>query len=178
MWIQPFQARFPVSVSRGFGPRSKICRPDTEASHRTRGKNSGSLSIISARVSINLQTHRLENTKIVYVVRQLCVTYLKLSDFLKFLWVFCRQVSQYGNILSYIRQAKVIEFMIIKCWRFSLVESHLPFGRVLYLFSEMPECYACSSWFSLPAQGVFFTLDPILRGKKTNLTITLTSEES
>ena len=42
----------------------------------------------------------------------------------------------------------------------------------------MPECYACSSWFSLPAQGVFFTLDPILRGKKTNLTITLTSEES
>ena len=71
---ETFQARFPVSVARGFGLRSKICRPDTEASHRTRGKNSGSLSIISARLSINLQTQRLEKTKIVYVVRQLCVT--------------------------------------------------------------------------------------------------------
>ena len=68
--------------------------------------------------------------------------------------------------------------MIIKYWRrFSLVESHLAFGYDVYLFSEMPEWYTCSSWFSLPGQGVFFTLDPILRGKKTNLTITLTSEE-
>ena len=72
---ETFQARFPVSVARGFGLRLKICRPDTEASHRMRGKNSGTLSIISARFSINLQTQRHDNTKIVYVVRQLCVTY-------------------------------------------------------------------------------------------------------
>ena len=70
---ETFQARFPVFVARGFGLRSNICRPDTEASHRTQGKTSVTLSITSARLSIKLQTQRLENTKIVYVVRQLCV---------------------------------------------------------------------------------------------------------